>query len=624
MPASRFVLVLLAVATLVGCPEPKEPPHLLYEQDAQSLDNPFPDLRLVTSQGFEVRADWYKPFMMPKAANAKMRDFFRAYADSALEVKGLGNFGATLLRTSEPIDPATLPGTAARLRKTAAGYEVLEADVSVTASRDALIGTGKEGAEGFPEFLVVRPSVVLPEGDEGLLVVKRGLKTTSGAELGRGFSFDREKGSADRIKVAAAALGIKEDQVLLALPLRADLVSATPKALAAWTVSEQVPSFTIPAKAVIPDDPGTRPVGVWSAGDADWSVMTPWLEKHAFDSPADKVGKVVVGTFKSRDLRENGLWRPDWVAAPGLAPAVDLQFVLTVPVGPKPAGGWRVIIGGHGLGNRNSLKTNDPNSFCLELAQIFAQKGLGCLGFDATSHGSRGNQLDFFGVDNIAKGRDNFRQMTFDQMQFSRTAEVLDIDGDGVPDLAPNPGYFGNSLGAIMGASFVSFDPRVRYAVLNVPGGGLSNVLASDDIRDRIGLLVVTKTGLTFDSPEYYSSFSAFRTFAQTFLEVGDPVNNIQALSADKAVLLQEGVGDLTIPNFTTEDLARAAGFETLTTASSGTAPVRALFHADPAKYLPPAQVPGYNGHNIFWDAEPVRTQAVRFLESKGTVFVLE
>ena len=108
MQAPRLCAVILATFVLSGCPEPKEPPHLLYEQDAQSLDNPFPDLRLVSSRGFEVRPDWYKPFLMPKAATARMLEFFAAYGASAVQVKGDGNFGPTLLRVSEAVEPSAL------------------------------------------------------------------------------------------------------------------------------------------------------------------------------------------------------------------------------------------------------------------------------------------------------------------------------------------------------------------------------------------------------------------------------------------------------------------------------------------------------------------------------------
>ena len=44
-----------------------EPPHLLWSADAQSLDNPFPDTRLITATGVALRADFYKPFMLPKS-----------------------------------------------------------------------------------------------------------------------------------------------------------------------------------------------------------------------------------------------------------------------------------------------------------------------------------------------------------------------------------------------------------------------------------------------------------------------------------------------------------------------------------------------------------------------------
>ncbi|MBI3184226.1 MAG: hypothetical protein HYZ28_19000 [Myxococcales bacterium] len=626
MPTVNRLALLppLAALALVACPEPKEPPHLLYSQDPHSLDNPFPDLRLVGEGGMAFRPDWYKPFLMPKAQTATFREFLRGYADTASQVKGVGNFGPTLLRSSEPVDPSSIAGTAARLLETDTGYEVLEADLPMEHSRRALEGTGKEEAEGYPEFVIARPSVIIPQGLEGMLVVKRGLRTTTGQELGRGFAFEREKGARERVSAAARALSIPESDVLLALPLRAERVSDPLESLARWTSERQVPSYTIPPKGIVPDPPGERPVGLWAWADPDWGTVSAWLERRSFARPASAVGQVVSGTFKAKDLRENRSWKEEWVQSPDAAPQVELRFVLSVPKGARPPGGWPLVIGAHGMGGRNTLKMGDDNSFCLEIAEILARRGMGCIGIDAPSHGSRGNQFDFFAVDNLAAARENFRQMAFDQMQLSRVALAMDLDADGTPEFAPELGYFGNSLGGIMGASFVTYDPRVKHAVLNVPGGGLGNILVSDDIRDRVGLLLVAKTGLVFQSVEYYGAFPFFRAMAQLFMEPGDPINLGQVHGADRALLVQEGVGDRLVPNFTTEDLARAMGVPLAEASVSGSTPVRALFRADPAKYLPPSQAASFDGHNIFWEAGAVREQALRFLESKGTVLVVE
>ncbi len=616
MRINRLLPALVALV-LAACGPGVEPPHLLWSADAQSLDNPFPDARMVQADGVHLRSSWYQPFLL--RVNGNLRSFFDGYISQAqAEVHGLGNFGPVLLRPSEPVDPATLSGTVARLRKTAAGYEVLEANVAVEHSTDVLTGTSVTASAAFPEFIVARPSVPLPEGDEGLLVVKKGIKTKAGALLGRGFEFDGDEARPD-LKAAAKALGIKEEEIVLALPQKPTPVSPDLDAINAFVDSaDGLAQVTIPPRGMVTQGQVTRPVGRWQSTDAEWGTMLFWLERDAYAGNAAHVGEVVVGSLAARDLRDSGVWNKAWVADPKQAPVVPLGFVLAVPVGPKPAGGWPLVIAQHGLGGRNVPVNGDTNSYCLENAEILAEKGVACLGIDAPSHGLRGNFLEFFTVENLPEIRDTFREMTFDLLQVARAAPGIDYDGDGQPDFQPEVGYLGNSLGSIMGSAFVPVAQRIKYAVLNVPGAGLSNILVSNDIRDRIGLLICAKTGIGFGSEEYYAGFPAFRTVAQAFLEPADPINIAARMSADRALLVQEGVGDLTIPNFTTENLATAMQLPVPTSEVSGATPQHALYRVDPAKFLPADQLVDFNGHNVFGAIEPVRTQAVRFLQSKG------
>jgi hypothetical protein len=282
------------------------------------------------------------------------------------------------------------------------------------------------------------------------------------------------------------------------------------------------------------------------------------------------------------------------------------------------------VIGAHGLGGRNLPVQGDADSYCLENAQILAVQGLACLGIDGTSHGLRGNFFNFLNVSNMAEVRDNFRQMTFDLLQLSRAAPQIDVDGDGQGDLDPDLGFLGNSLGGIMGAHFLPFARHVSHFVLNVPGGGLSNILVSEDIRDRLGLLIVAETGLTFDSVEYYGSFPLFRAMSQTFLEPGDNLNVAHRLNASTAVLVQEGINDLTIPNFTTEDLVAELGIPVPTATLVGAGPQRGLTRWSADLFLAPAQAANFNGHDVFSRFAPVRDQAVRFLKSRGRELVIE
>ncbi|MEW6432916.1 MAG: hypothetical protein AB1730_15545 [Myxococcota bacterium] len=614
----RFAVVASLLVAACGSPRAPEPPHLLYSADVASLDNPFPDARLA-GRGFATRPGWYLPYLHPKAQTAKVKKLLDGWAvRSAAEVTAVGAFSPTLLRASVPLDPATLTGSVARLVEVGDGYQVLERDVRVEHSRAALQDTGREPDAAYPDFILARPGVPLPDGGEGLLVVLDSLKGAGGVVLGRGYDFEDASGTADTVAKAAEALGVDASRILLVLPQMAAKARAPLTALAAWVEAQPAPVAVVPATPGLVTESGvTRPAGTFHPADTEWNLVAPWLEKPSYARPASHVGQVTIGTFPTRDLREGGLWKADWVSNPSAAPEVQLPFVLTVPAGAKPAGGWTVVLGGHGLGGRNLPQQGNDTAFCLELAELFAREGLACLGIDAPSHGLRGNVIDFFSLTDIALVRDSMRQMAFDQLQLARLASSLDVDGDGASDVG-ELAYFGNSMGSVMGATFVSFAPQVKTVVLNVGGAGLGNILNSSTIRDRVGLLMVAETDLAFGSTEYYAAFPLFRALAQVFIDPGDPVTLAHAPSEDQALLLQEGLGDRTMPNDATRDLAAVLGAPFATQPESGTTPLRRSFEADPARYLSPTKAAVEDPHNIFWDAPEVRQQAVRFLMSRG------
>lgn len=613
-----FRFCLLLSWCLLGCGPSVEPPHFLWSTDAQSLDNPFPDERLLVNGAVTLRPKWFQPFLPKKAITAKSSSYFNAVGTQARGLSAQSAFGATLLLPSEPLDPDSLQGSVARLVREENVWRVLERTVAVQHPRDVLAAYGHAFTSDTPEFLFARPGVPLPEGSDGLLVVLRGPKTRGGVSFGRGAAFASTK---PELAQVATVLGVKTDDVLLTLPQHAGDVTSAPRALARWAETHP-PTITIPAQGLVDDDNnGTRPVGLWRSTDADFSRLSPWLGKQAFARPVTHVGVVVIGELGAKDLRERGVIRPDWLADPSLAPTVPLRFVLTLPSGPKPAGGWPVVMGQHGVGGRNTPRVGVTEGYCLEWAEALARRGMGCIGIDAPEHGSRGTFTSFFSVEDLPALRDRFREMTFDLLQVERAVVTFDLDGDGAPDVAPRLRYFGNSMGAIMGAGFVPVSNRVSSVVLNVPGGGLSNVVMSRNLHDLIGLLIVGQTDLAFESPEYIASFPLFRAAAQPFFDPGDPIHFAASTSSDLAVLQQTGLGDSLIPLDTSVDLAAALRLQELG-ASTGTAPLRAFVRADPAKYLPAAEVPAYNGHNVMWDFAPVRDQALTFLETDGRVLL--
>lgn len=616
------LLVLLACGP--GTPEGPEGPHLLWEADAQSLDNPFPDARLLVDGRAQLRLDYFRPFVMAKSVDAKMRALFRSYADAAKDdVRGFNNYGPTLLLPSVPVDRATLKGTVARLVKDGDGFRVLEREVTVEHARDALIGTDVEAPEDFPEFFLARPGVPMPEGSSGLLVVLEGIKTADGTLLKRGRAF--AKSDAGDIAAAATALGVEPAQVLLTLPITPVAVTSRWPALVSWVESAAgLPTVTIPAKGKVEAfGGGQRPVGNYARGEPEFDAMRYWIETTGFSKPATSVGRVIIGQIGARDLRENGAWRADWEADPSKAPVVPLDFILTIPTGTKPAGGWPTVIATHGIGGRNVPADGSNQGFCGDFAQVLAARGMACIGIDAPSHGQRGAFTLFFDVERLQVIRENFREMPFDLLQLARAVPTIDVDGDGAPDLAEQVALLGNSLGGIMGSEFVPIAPaRLTHAVLNVPGGGLSNILVGARVRDLVGLLLCAKTNLAFGSPEYYSAIAMFRTIAQPFLEPTDPINLASALPKNRAVLMQLGKNDLTMPNETTERLAAAMQLTATTDSITGTTPLQVFTRHEGSTYLPGDKGQNYDGHNIMYDFAPVRAQVLRFLETRGTELV--
>ncbi|MFA5684707.1 MAG: hypothetical protein WCZ65_01095 [Lysobacteraceae bacterium] len=188
-------------------------------------------------------------------------------------------------------------------------------------------------------------------------------------------------------------------------------------------------------------------------------------------------------------------------------------------------------------------------------------------------------------LSSLLTSRDNLRQAVADLFVLAATAPSLDLDGNGTGDIdSSRIAFVGQSLGAIVGTSFVAIDPTVNVALLAVPGGGIAQMLngsVSFGPRIRAGL---SAAGVQPGSPE----FNRFLGAAQQVLDPVDPINYGFA-SAQNAILLQEVIGngsdflpDQVIPNSVpgaplsgTEPLIRALGLPALTATTQAANGVR-------------------------------------------------
>jgi hypothetical protein len=187
-------------------------------------------------------------------------------------------------------------------------------------------------------------------------------------------------------------------------------------------------------------------------------------------------------------------------------------------------------------------------------------------------------------------------------------------------------------MGGILGGLYAAIAPDAGAVVLNVGGGGLTRVLASETLYPRIEILVAPQLGLSVADHELAAALPLFNWLAQTLLDPGDPINFgslvIDAPPAhartQRHVLLQVGLGDGLVPNETSQALADAIGLAAVDSAQSNASGVDAVWWVDLADYgIEPEPGGSQDPHNIVSLVDGVRIQAGRYLASEGRELVV-
>jgi dienelactone hydrolase len=419
-------------------------------------------------------------------------------------------------------------------------------------------------------------------------------------------ALERERGL-DRRRVAVASVFPVED-------LPGEL----------GTIRAQIRSRPAPAVDFTDPDPDDgRAFGVFHPGDSAFGAFFG-------GNPPAPVGAMVRASFPSPDYREAGRFPARFLDGSAVPPGVAIDFLLALPARGTPP--YPAVVVQHGFGG--------DNGFVAQLAGDFTAAGLAVIGIPAPEHGPRGNFIDFFDFDDFNAFGNNFRQASVDLLALVRLLEAgLDVDGDGEADVRGDAlGYLGQSLGGVIGGVFTAVEPTITTAVLNVPGGKLSQLAgAVSPLAEPFLARFATEAGIPVhvcggdptatactgsaacapgvpctDNPDFTALLDAAALDFQTQLDPGDGAAYAGLLRLEprglgpKPVLVQEGIGDTVVANPLTEALARAIALPA-NRADEAAGGVAGLW-----RFPPPA------GHGIL--ALPaVRAQAVRFLASGGT-----
>ncbi|MDB4958701.1 MAG: hypothetical protein JWO36_6270 [Myxococcales bacterium] len=278
-----------------------------------------------------------------------------------------------------------------------------------------------------------------------------------------------------------------------------------------------------------------------------------------------------------------------------------IKTVAFIPAGTAPAGGWPVVVFGHGLGSRKES--------LFVFAPQLATFGFASVAIDFVDHGDRAVRTSnnaaigcadpaanvppepsahpqcyapFLSTD-LGGTRDNFRQSVLDVQRLVKALVGCGATPTplGCGALAVNPAkieYAGISLGGILGSMINATAPDLKAGVLNVPGVGWADILENSETLEircplvdaliDAGVLTGTKWNGSDTAPtgtcatqawQMQPGYQQFRGALRWVIDPADPANFTPKLAA-RRILIQEVVGDQVVPNVATENEGKLVG----------------------------------------------------------------
>jgi hypothetical protein len=232
--------------------------------------------------------------------------------------------------------------------------------------------------------------------------------------------------------------------------------------------------------------------------------------------------------------------------------------------------------------------------------------------------------IHFANLKSLLTTRDNGREAAEDLRQLSATLPMIDLDGDGKPDLdTGHIRFVGHSLGAIAGGVFLGIEDKVTSATLGMAGGGFAKMADGSPKYGPVFAAGLATQGLIKGTPAYEGYFFIF----QTVVDSGDPINYAATAASLHPIHLIEVVGgagvlpDQNVPNSVenaplagTEALARVMGLKSASRTTSDDNGVRAIVRFT------------QGDHYSFWypvasvsATAEMQGQMIKFLQTEGT-----
>lgn len=528
----------------------ENPAHVLFDLFADPVESPFPYdyYKDPVQGGIRIRAGAFTNKLLPVIHT------FSEFVKQFSEIDGFATYAPIAFLSSVPLDPTTLPQDEETTLQPDSPLRLLELDdagVPVGPVRFRIEYREMDSQDGIRYVVSAVPMEMLKPGTTYLYVVTDRIQSESGETLGpsRGFaeilgSVDIRPGDPERV-----ALLEKERERLTPLVLQLDDVAHVIAAVDFTTGMAGDETYGIMS---LFEKGGAFQAVDWNMdGNNDGTDDLSWGDQYKeCKMSSDDLAYGIYGSFENVNftgkdnyfLKEGSEWKT-------FTPE-ELEFWLMVPVGDGP---FPVVVMTHGI-------ASDEGQLC-KVSREMIQAGIATVRFVLPRHGRRGGgQMDFLDLTNPFKTRDNFRQGSADIASTTLLIETLSEELDLLPKDAPNGqgdldstriGLLGHSLGAIIGAHYLAFSDRIHAAVLNVGGVGLTHMVESYVLPEGSSGGFYEVMGLVLGAPHLIWSADGV-TYAHHINK--EPLS---AAHSPKHILAHEHMNDGTVPNVTTELLAR-------------------------------------------------------------------
>lgn len=613
----RIALVAGTSALLAACPSTPivvvpdagvpSSTRLVFEPEVAGTatdfgDVPFPDDLYLGEDGILMGE-------LPGESESVAQALYMSMRRGLSELDGFGANSAIFFRVEGTLDPSSLPATPAASLAADASVFLIDIDAaSPTAMQRVPVAVEYSATRGY---LTLRPADGSPleAGRAYAAVVTRRVLGMDGRSIAPASSFAEVRDASALPSDPALARAWMAYRSVFA-GLSASGV-ATPEivGLARFHVQSVFDDMTdvrtqIRGRAA----PTIRVERLVARGaELDALLGSPVTAGPGVDAEGgvahDNIGYVVDGTFEAPNFlsatpHAHDTWQRGADGHIGVRSTSTVWFTLVLPRGDLT--NVPTVIYQHGLGNDRSQ--------IFAVADTLAQAGYAVAAIDAPYHGMRAAPMatdsahtfgsttgaDLYGdVTGTAiyfaylgvsepgpydafhpfYPRDAFRQSVADLMSLTDTLERADwsavTTSSGGPaslnlstDSFP---FIGVSLGGILGTMFVTMEPKVGAAVLNVTGGQLTRLVDySPSFRDAFFPILFPKFRLDLETvTEDRDTVTTLPMIAlyQTLLDRGDSMTFAPRLARmDTDVLFQMAIDDETVPNIATEALAHAAG----------------------------------------------------------------